>query len=127
MDRRDIGARVRRARLARGWTLEQAAEKIPCSVSHLNDIEHERRRPSADMLAGMAKAFGVSADYLLGLTEERSQTLENYEDLTAAAHANPPPEGVDLAEWEARARRRLEELIAEIREDWERTKRQRGG
>lgn len=52
-----LNARLIRARL--GWTQEQAVEKIDCSVQALRRIEGARAHVSLDLLATIAKAYGV--------------------------------------------------------------------
>ena len=40
-----LGARLREARKARGWTLKEAAEKADCSAEFLSALERGLRKP----------------------------------------------------------------------------------
>jgi transcriptional regulator with XRE-family HTH domain len=54
-----FGKNLRAARLARGWTQEQLAEKANVSLNFLNMIERGERAPSFDNLERMAKLLRV--------------------------------------------------------------------
>ena len=41
---------------------------------HISDMENNKRRPSLDLLVRLARFYGVSTDYLLGM-DEASDTL----------------------------------------------------
>ena len=75
------GERIKMARLAKGMTVRELAEKI--SVSHSNLSKWERgevRTIKAPMLAKLAKALNVSPLYLMGL-EDDEQAIINIEPL----------------------------------------------
>jgi len=62
-----IGIRIRALRLKKKLTLDQLAEKAGASKSYLWELENkDPPRPSADKLAGIAKALEVTVDYFLG-------------------------------------------------------------
>lgn len=61
---------IRRFREARGITQRELAEVCFVDVSAVRHWEHNRRDPSASVIIRIATEFGVSADYLLGLTEK---------------------------------------------------------
>jgi len=65
-----IGDRIRLIREQRGLTRQQLAEKIGTSVGIIYFYEKNRKIPSAEILKRIAEAFNVSADYLLGLTDD---------------------------------------------------------
>lgn len=72
-----IGSKIRKLRLGKGLTLDQLAEKSGSSKSYLWELENkDPPRPSADKLAGIAKALEVTVDYFLG--------ADTPEDLIAA-------------------------------------------
>lgn len=50
-------------------TAEEAAAKCNCTLGTLYSWERGDTKPQADSLARMARAYGVSADWLLGLTD----------------------------------------------------------
>jgi transcriptional regulator with XRE-family HTH domain len=49
-----LGQEVRRLRLEAGDTLRGLAKKLSISPAHLSDIEHDRRRPSENLLRRIA-------------------------------------------------------------------------
>ena len=71
------GAKIRALRKARGYTLEQLAEHAGSSKSYIWELENKAPpRPSAELLARIATALGVTIEYLLDetgtVTEEDS-------------------------------------------------------
>ena len=64
-----LGKRLKELREANGLTQKQLAEKLNIhSVSYLH-YEKDQREPPLSLLADIAKFYGVSVDYLLGLTD----------------------------------------------------------
>lgn len=120
----DMAERLRFLRKRAGLSQGEVANLIGVTQQALSNWERGFRPPNRENLLRLAKVYNTTVDWIIGGTKEVGDGTDT---LTAAAHANPPPEGVDIEEWEQRARARLEELLQEIREDWERTKRQRGG
>jgi len=55
-----FGKRVRAARKAAKLTLEEAAEKVDIHANHLAQIERGTKRPSFELIFGLANVFGVS-------------------------------------------------------------------
>jgi len=49
-----LGREIRRLRLQAGITLRGLAAKLQVSAAHLSDIEHDRRRPSEELLRKIA-------------------------------------------------------------------------
>lgn len=63
-----MAACIKRAREARGWTLQQLADAIgKSSRQQVHGWESAARTPAAEALHDLAEALGVSADWLLGL------------------------------------------------------------
>lgn len=62
-----FGVRLRKARLARGYTQAQLCMKITGSgrhnISYISDFEHGRHLPSAPTTCALANVLGVSVDY----------------------------------------------------------------
>src|ERR1700730_14078981 len=50
-----LGQEILRLRTLAGMTLRAFAEKIGVSAAYVSDIEHDRRRPSEDVLRRIAK------------------------------------------------------------------------
>ena len=61
----DIGKRIRQLREGQGKTREQLAEAAGISAQFLFYIETGRKSMSAKTIVNLAKALGVSTDYLL--------------------------------------------------------------
>ena len=62
-----LGRRVRELRRRRGWGLKKLAKEAGAYKSTISRIENGVRAPSASVLAAIARALGVTADFLLGL------------------------------------------------------------
>lgn len=71
-----LGEKIRRLRESREWTQAELARKVGITKSAISTYELGIRTPSADVVCGFAKAFGVSADYLLGIAERRTVDVE---------------------------------------------------
>lgn len=70
----DIGGFIRSQRMAAKVSLRQLAERAGVSNPYLSQIERGLRKPSADVLAQIAKGLRVSAEVLYvraGILEER--------------------------------------------------------
>lgn len=64
-----LGERLKELRKERGWTQKQCAEKIGLnSVTYLH-YENAQREPPLQVLVELARLFGVSVDFLLGLND----------------------------------------------------------
>lgn len=84
----NLGSRIRAERLARGITQEQLAEKVDISVNFMSLIENGRNM-SVETLVNIAKALGVTVDYLLSdiidlqgniITDQINQNLATLTD-----------------------------------------------
>lgn len=65
----NLGQRLKELREERGYTQKQLAEKLGInSVTYLH-YEKEQREPPLALLADISRIYGVSVDYLLGLTD----------------------------------------------------------
>ena len=71
-----IGIRLRELRHKRKLRLEQVAEIIGVNKSTLSAYENGGRQPSYDILVSLARLYRVSSDYLLGLTDDRSISVD---------------------------------------------------
>lgn len=63
------GERIRIAREALGWTQAVVAEKLGITIGTLSGYERNYRQPNLDMLRKLVTVLGVSADFILGLTD----------------------------------------------------------
>lgn len=66
---RRLGRRVRALRNERGWTQEELAARAKKHPTYIGGIERGERNPTLTVLAGIARAFGISLAALL--QEER--------------------------------------------------------
>lgn len=65
-----ISSRLRAIRKERGLTQKDLAKKAGLRQATLSHIERGFAAPRADKLAALCRALDVSADYLLGLTDD---------------------------------------------------------
>jgi transcriptional regulator with XRE-family HTH domain len=72
--RDDIGVRVVLARTRRGWSQKELSEKTGLSQKTLSLLEKgHSQRLYVETVVRLAKALGVSTDWLLGLETESRQ------------------------------------------------------
>ena len=65
----NLGQRLKELREEKNYTQKQLAEVLGInSVTYLH-YEKEQREPPLALLADIAKFYGVSVDYLLGLSD----------------------------------------------------------
>jgi len=69
--RRSIGERIRKARVARGWTQAQLALRSGLREALICKYERGYYMPKSDILLKLASALEVSTDYLLGKEASR--------------------------------------------------------
>ena len=63
--------RVKTARDTHGWTRRELAKRAGLHEQHLAKVERrDRYRIEGDTIGKLAKALGVSTDYLIGLTDD---------------------------------------------------------
>ena len=62
--------RIKELRLEKGFTQKELAQKLNTTNSAVCDWEKGRTQPDLQTLASIAKIFDVSADYLLGLSDD---------------------------------------------------------
>jgi transcriptional regulator with XRE-family HTH domain len=67
-----IGARIRRLRKERCMTLEAVSKRVRSRGSYLGQVERNEHAPGLMVAAELAKLFGVSLDYIAGLTEHEN-------------------------------------------------------
>lgn len=65
MDNQAIGKRLRDARVAKGMTQEELAERAGLSPNHISVIERGIKSPQLDSFVSVCNALGVSADAVL--------------------------------------------------------------
>ena len=71
-----VGERIRGRRVELGWTQDQLAQKAGISKSFLSDLENGKRSVGANNLLDIARALGVSLDFLMTGTASQDQRSE---------------------------------------------------
>ncbi|MCC7014110.1 MAG: helix-turn-helix transcriptional regulator [Planctomycetes bacterium] len=64
------GSRVASCRAAKGWNQTELAFHANMSAAEISRFENGAREPRVSGLVRLARALGVSADYLLGLSDD---------------------------------------------------------
>ena len=72
----ELGQKIKKLRESRNWSQAELARRAGITKSAISTYELGMRTPSADVVCAFAKAFGVSADYLLGIAERRAVEIE---------------------------------------------------
>ena len=72
----DFGNTLKRLRLESGYTQQQLADKLCVTKSVVSYYELQERYPSPEIIVKLALIFHVSTDYLLGLNNEETVSLE---------------------------------------------------
>lgn len=70
--------RLKKLRKAKGCSMKQMAEELGmCYTTYVN-YEKNEREPNSESLVLIAKYFGVTVDYLLGINNTDTITTVNY-------------------------------------------------
>lgn len=80
--REKFAQRIQLLRKERGEKQEDLAGVIGVSSAQISEMERMRKTTTVEKLAAICEHYNVSADYLLGLTEER-RTLTMEEETEA--------------------------------------------
>lgn len=80
-----LSKRILELRTALGWSQVELAKKLRVAKQTVSNWENDNIQPSIEMLVRLAKLFGVTTDYLLGL--ETTPRL-NVEGLSPAVVAH---------------------------------------
>ena len=82
----NFGQRVIDLREKHGWTRRELAKRSGLHEQHLLKIEQGlRKRIESDTIIRLARAFACSADYLLGLKEDKENEPDSTASLTTVA------------------------------------------
>ncbi|WHA10368.1 helix-turn-helix transcriptional regulator [Enterococcus montenegrensis] len=76
-----FGERLKSLRNKRSLTQSQLGEKLNVTKASISGYENDTRSPDKDTLVKIAKIFGVTTDYLLGIDESQDDP-----NLLVAAH-----------------------------------------
>jgi transcriptional regulator with XRE-family HTH domain len=101
--------RVKETRERRGLSQQELADRTGIHVQQVYRIENAKSVPTADTLARLARELDVSADYLLGLTDDPEGHITEA-DLS-------PIERKLLRAWRQEDTREILRLLVELSED----------
>ncbi len=65
-----VGERIKTLRLERGVGQNLLAKELGISNASISYWENAKQEPSAQVIYKMARYFGVSADYILGIEDD---------------------------------------------------------
>ena len=65
----EFGKLIKELRIEKGLTIKQVADAIEVNVRSYNYYEQARHEPSLETLKRICDFFDVSADYLIGRTD----------------------------------------------------------
>ena len=72
-----LGSRIKAERRLQGMTLEVLAERLGISRNFLWEIEAGREAPALKTFYRLSAVLNVSADYLLGISDEHKRVEEH--------------------------------------------------
>ena len=73
-----FGTRIKELRTEKKMTLDQLGEATSTSKSYIWELENKNPpRPSAEKLSAIAKALGVTVDYLFGADDQTKTEAED--------------------------------------------------
>ena len=81
----ELGTKLKELRKQHEWTQVYVAKKVSVTSSVISAYENGIRQPSYEALIKLARLYGVSTDYLLGVSPKRSpesQHLVSLDGLT---------------------------------------------
>jgi transcriptional regulator with XRE-family HTH domain len=78
MNQTTLGEVIRDQRVAKGFGLRELAKTLEITPSYLSDIENDRRVPSEDVLAKIAKKLDLNLDTLMALGGRFGDDAERY-------------------------------------------------
>lgn len=119
-----IGERIEKTRITAGMTRAELAEACEINTKTLGTYERGSRNPAPDLIAKICEVLGVSADYLLGLTDQPDRPKadpdlkpEQLTDAAAIADAAYSVAGLDkVAPYTRNCLPVIREIIEELEE-----------
>ena len=84
--------RLRELREDSDMTLAEVGEAIGATATTVGRYEAEKRAFTAELLIKFCGLYGVSADYILGLSKRRTADVSNLDMTLLAAYHNAPEE-----------------------------------
>ena len=117
-----VRSRIRGLRLARGWSLDDLAERCYLSASTLSRLETGHRRIALDQLAPIARALGTTLDQLVESVDDDDVVIRPRRDAGPGTtiwllSREGAPQGVTIAKMRI-TRRRPDHLGVHPGRDW---------
>lgn len=117
-----VRQRIRGLRTARGWSLDELADRCLLSPSTLSRIETGHRRIALDQLAPIARALGTSLDQLVESGDDADVVIRPHHDsqrgiTTWLLSREDAPQGMTVAKLRI-SRRVPEDLRVHPGRDW---------
>ena len=98
MKNTDLGKRLKKVRLEKGYTQEILAEKISTTTSYISDIERGVKTPSLSTFIVIINALDVSADYILQGTSNAGKSYL-YDEIAEKLDKLTPPQRQFVADF----------------------------
>ena len=80
------GERLKKLRKERKKTQDEVAKLVGCGIVSVRDWEKGKRSPDTIYLIKLSELFGVSCDYILGLTDYTNIGNREIEDITGLSN-----------------------------------------
>ena len=80
----DLGSRIKTLRIEHRLTQQQLANLLGVTKAVVSAYELGSRSPSYDVLIRIAQVFGVSTDFLFGLSKGKTIDISDLSDKNAA-------------------------------------------
>ena len=112
----NIQDRITDLREQNGWSKAELAERIGIDASRIGRIESgETKNVGDDVILALAKAFGVSTDFLLGVSDDPEPNNYDIQDLGLSVEAakNLYTEKIDPDVLKEALSRNVESLVRE--------------
>ena len=84
----ELADRLRELRQERGWTQGRVAERLGVTPSVISAYENGIRQPSYEVLIKLARLYGVTSDYLLGISGRRTPDSQHLVSLDRLSPTN---------------------------------------
>ena len=84
----ELADRLRELRQERGWTQGRVAERLGVPPSVISAYENGIRQPSYEVLIKLARLYGVTSDYLLGISGRRTPDSQHLVSLDRLSPTN---------------------------------------
>jgi transcriptional regulator with XRE-family HTH domain len=116
--------RLRSLRLARGWTLEELAQRSTIGASTISRLETGHRRLAIDNLAALAHALETTVDELIGADDDEHPVIRPTRGQNANGAVHWPltrhhdPSGRVVAKMRIPATRKNQDLRVHPGRDW---------